>query len=52
LFRLYDVGDAQDWQNRLARGRVWSRAFPYDARWLRLGLPPEDRWDQLEAALP
>ena len=51
LFRLYDVGDAQDWQDRLARGRVWSRRFPYDARWLRLGLPPEDRWDQLEAAL-
>ncbi|MAM63723.1 threonine-phosphate decarboxylase [Maritimibacter sp. UBA3975] len=51
LFRLYDVGDAAAWQDRLARGRVWSRVFPYEPRWLRLGLPPEDRWDQLEAAL-
>ncbi len=51
LFRLYRVDDAARWQERLAKGRVWSRVFPYDATWLRLGLPPEDRWDQLEAAL-
>ncbi|MGR3365148.1 MAG: threonine-phosphate decarboxylase [Maritimibacter harenae] len=51
LFRLYDVGDAAQWQARLAQGRVWSRVFPYAGGWLRLGLPPADRWDQLEAAL-
>ena len=51
LFRLYDVGDAAAWQDRLAQGHVWSRVFPYSDRWLRLGLPAPDRWDQLEAAL-
>lgn len=51
LFRLYEVDDAAAWQDRLARGHVWSRIFPYSDRWLRLGLPAPDRWDQLEAAL-
>ncbi|WP_298570689.1 threonine-phosphate decarboxylase [uncultured Aliiroseovarius sp.] len=51
LFRLYDVGDAVAWQDRFARGQVWSRIFPYSDRWLRLGLPASDRWDQVEAAL-
>lgn len=51
LFRLYDVGDAAAWQNKLAQGHVWSRIFPYSERWLRLGLPAPDRWDQLENAL-
>ncbi|WP_368344950.1 threonine-phosphate decarboxylase [Pelagovum sp. HNIBRBA483] len=51
LFRLYDVGDAARWQARLAEGHVWSRIFPYSERWLRLGLPHLDGWDQLEAAL-
>ena len=51
LFRLYDVGDANAWKKRLAQGRVWSRSFPYSKTWLRLGLPPEDRWSQLESAL-
>ncbi len=55
LFRLYDVpeplGGAAAWHLRLARGRVLSRVFPYSTTWLRLGLPPPDRWDQLEAAL-
>lgn len=51
LFRLYDVGDAQAWQDRLAKQHVWSRIFPYSTRWLRLGLPHPDRWSQLEAAL-
>lgn len=44
-------GPARDWQERLARGHVWSRVFPYSDRWLRLGLPHPDRWDRLEAAL-
>ncbi|MEE9388102.1 MAG: threonine-phosphate decarboxylase [Paracoccaceae bacterium] len=51
LFRLYQVDDAQAWQDRLARGHVWSRIFPYSKTWLRLGLPHPDKWGQLEAAL-
>ncbi len=51
LFRLYAVDDATRWQQRLARGQVWTRVFPYSTTWLRLGLPHPDRWDQLEAAL-
>ncbi|OIP84957.1 MAG: threonine-phosphate decarboxylase [Rhodobacterales bacterium CG2_30_65_12] len=51
LFRLYRVDDALRWQERLAQGQVWSRTFRYDPTWLRLGLPPVGRWDQLEAAL-
>jgi cobalamin biosynthetic protein CobC len=51
LFRLYDVDDARAWQDRLAQGHVWSRVFPYSDKWLRLGLPAPDKWDQLEAAL-
>ena len=51
LFRLYDVGEAADWQDRLARAKIWSRVFPYNSRWLRLGLPPKSEWDRLEAAL-
>ncbi|MBT2131471.1 threonine-phosphate decarboxylase [Aliiroseovarius lamellibrachiae] len=51
LFRLYDVGDAAGWQEKLARGHVWSRIFPYSTSWLRLGLPTARGWSQLEAAL-
>jgi cobalamin biosynthetic protein CobC len=51
LFRLYEVDDASAWQDRLARGHVWSRIFPYSDRWLRLGLPAPDGWDRLRAAL-
>jgi len=50
LFRLYEVEDAARWQRRLARRHVWSRIFPYNRRWLRLGLPAPERWGQLEAA--
>nr|WP_319248995.1 threonine-phosphate decarboxylase CobD [uncultured Celeribacter sp.] len=51
LFRLYEVESARALQEHLAKGRIWSRIFPYSERWIRLGLPPEDRWGQLEAAL-
>lgn len=52
LFRLYDVGAAQDWQNRLAARQIWTRIFPYSDRWLRLGLPGTDaHWARLEKAL-
>lgn len=40
LFRLYEVDDAQAWQERLAQHHIWTRVFPYNPRWLRLGLPP------------
>jgi len=42
LFRLYRVDDAAHWQEKLAQGKVWSRIFPYDPSWLRLGLPPRE----------
>lgn len=51
LFRLYRVEDAQAWQDRLARHHIWSRIFPYSQTYLRLGLPPADGWERLEAAL-
>lgn len=51
LFRLYDVDDALAWQDRLARGRIWTRVFPYSTRWLRLGLPAPGQWNRLEATL-
>lgn len=51
LFRLYQVDDTKAWQNRLAQNHIWSRVFPYSNSFLRLGLPPADRWEQLEAAL-
>ncbi|MBU2866189.1 threonine-phosphate decarboxylase [Pacificibacter marinus] len=51
LFRLYEVDEARAWQERLAQGKVWTRIFPYSDKWLRLGLPAPDRWNQLEAAL-
>jgi cobalamin biosynthesis protein CobC len=52
LFRLYDTPDAGDWQHRLATRQIWTRVFPYNSRWLRLGLPgPAESWARLEAAL-
>lgn len=51
LFRLYDVGDAALWHDRLARAHILTRIFPYSDRWIRLGLPGPAGWDRLEAAL-
>ena len=51
LFRLYDVPDAQAWQTALAKHHIWTRVFPYNPRWLRLGLPGPDGWVRLETAL-
>lgn len=51
LFRLYEVDNAQAWQERLAQHHIWTRVFPYNPRWLRLGLPPADGWSRLERAL-
>ena len=51
LFRLYDVDSAADWQTRLAEHHIWTRVFPYNPRWLRLGLPAPADWPRLESAL-
>lgn len=52
LFRLYDAGDAAALQTRLARAHIWTRIFPYSARWVRLGLPgTADQWSRLQQAL-
>ena len=52
LFRLYDTADARRWQDRLAARRIWTRVFPYNPRWLRVGLPGTPQaWARLEAAL-
>ncbi len=51
LFRLYEVDKAATWQDRLAEHHIWSRIFPYSDNYIRLGLPPSDGWDRLEAAL-
>ena len=51
LFRLYEVDSAADWQTRLATHHIWTRVFPYNTRWLRLGLPGPADWDRLESAL-
>ena len=52
LFRLFDVGDASQWQDGLTRNQIWSRIFPYSTRWLRLGLPGCAKdWTRFEAAV-
>ena len=51
LFRLYETPDAAAAQAGLARGRVWSRIFPWSPRLLRLGLPGTPaEWEQLALA--
>jgi len=52
LFRLYETGDAEAVQERLARANIWSRIFTGRPGWLRLGLPGNDgEWTRLAAAL-
>jgi cobalamin biosynthesis protein CobC len=52
LFRLYETGNALAAQERLARGRIWSRVFRGQPGWLRLGLPgSEAEWSRLAAVL-
>ena len=52
LFRLYETGDARAAQEKLARGKIWSRVFPYHKAWLRLGLPGDEaEWARLSEAL-
>lgn len=51
LFRTYVTEDAQELHQRLARHHIWTRVFPYNASWVRIGLPPNEGWKRLEAAL-
>ena len=52
LFRLYQVDNALRWQDHLAQHHIWTRVFPYDGQWLRLGLPGDEKgWQQLGRAL-
>jgi cobalamin biosynthetic protein CobC len=51
LFRLYEVDDAAQWQDRFAQAQIWTRIFPYSRNFIRLGLPAPDQWHRLEAAL-
>lgn len=50
LFRTYATDNAEAAQERLARQRVWTRTFPYSDQWIRIGLPHDGRWAQLEQA--
>ncbi|MBM3611358.1 MAG: threonine-phosphate decarboxylase [Alphaproteobacteria bacterium] len=53
LFVTVETGNARAAQDRLARARIWTRAFPYSRGWLRLGLPgSEGEWARLADALP
>jgi cobalamin biosynthetic protein CobC len=52
LYRLWEVGDAQAFQDRLAGHRVLVRCFDYAPRWVRLGLPGgRADWTRLADAL-
>ena len=53
LFRLFEVpGGGAAAQARLARARIWSRAFAARPHWLRLGLPgAEAEWARLARAM-
>jgi cobalamin biosynthetic protein CobC len=52
LFRTFETEDAATAQDRLGRARIWTRVFPYSARWIRLGLPGDTAgWLRLETAL-
>lgn len=52
LFRLYETPDARAAQEKLARGRIWSRVFAQNPTWLRLGLPGVDaEWSRLAEVL-
>ncbi len=52
LFRLVDHEDAPALHEKLARQRIWCRAFDDNPTWLRFGLPPDDAGlARLKAAL-
>lgn len=50
LFRLYQ-GDATALHTQFARHKIWTRIFPANPRWIRLGLPgSESEWHRLSRA--
>ncbi len=51
LFRTYTVEDAASWQTKLAQVKIWSRVFPYNEKWLRLGVPTDAALARLKEAL-
>jgi len=51
LFLLVEDGDAAALHRRLAERGIWTRIFAYQARWLRLGLPPDQGFGRLDRAL-
>jgi cobalamin biosynthetic protein CobC len=52
LFRLIESEDAPALFERLARAGILTRAFDYDPRWLRVGVPGDDAaFDRLDRAL-
>ena len=51
LFRLYNVDNAREWNERFAKERVLTRIFPYSDTYIRLGLPPSDGWERLQTVL-
>lgn len=51
LFRLADHARCDALAERLGRAGVYVRRFAENPRWMRLGLPPQDGWARLEAAL-
>jgi cobalamin biosynthetic protein CobC len=52
LFRLAERADAEILADRLARRGIHVRRFPYNAAWLRFGLPDsETDWQRLGTAL-
>lgn len=52
LFRTYRTGDGAAAQSLLAKSHIWTRSYPEERGWLRIGLPgTEDDWSRLEGAL-
>lgn len=50
LFQFTPIAQALAWQQHFAKQGIWIRLFA-EASALRFGLPPEDGWKRLEAAL-
>jgi len=50
LFRLYTVPDAASWHDHFAQHQILTRVFPYNSKWLRLGLPAPEHWPRLKQA--
>ncbi|NRB04969.1 MAG: pyridoxal phosphate-dependent class II aminotransferase [Rhodobacteraceae bacterium] len=51
LFRLYELDDAARLETHLAQHHILTRCFPYNPRWIRLGIPDATGLKRLEDAL-